>query len=83
MFESSLILQPNTGEVMRNVSTITNERARLYIAANSFWGGKKDIPGFFRVFNPHDPTNKNTYFAHVTRNMGMKRNEHMNTGMRS
>lgn len=52
-------LQPITGEVFRGASAITEEGARLDIAANGFWGGRHERAFFdVRVFNPHAPSNR-------------------------
>ena len=51
-------LQPITGEVLSHATAITDEGARLDIAANGFWGGPFERAFFdVRVFNPHAPSN--------------------------
>ena len=54
-------LQPLTGEVMSGASAITEDGARLDIAANGFWGGRFEKTFMdVRIFNPHAPSNKQT-----------------------
>ena len=48
------ILQPITGEALSGASAITEDGARLDVAANGFWGGCFDV----KVFNPHAPSNR-------------------------
>ena len=51
-------LQPLTGEALSGASAITEDGARLDIAANGFWGGRYDRAFFdVRVFNPYAPSN--------------------------
>ena len=47
-------LQPITGEALSGASAITEDGARLDVAANGFWGGRFDV----KVFNPHAPSNR-------------------------
>ena len=47
-------LQPITGEALSSASAITEDGARLDVAANGFWGGRFDV----KVFNPHAPSNR-------------------------
>ena len=47
-------LQPITGEALSGASAITEDGARLDVAANDFWGGPFDV----KVFNPHAPSNR-------------------------
>ena len=52
-------LQPITGEALSGASAITEDGARLDVAANGFWGGRFERTFFdVRVFNPHAPSNK-------------------------
>lgn len=52
-------LQPITGEVLSNATAISDDGARLDIAANGFWGGRSERAFFdVRVFNPHAPSNR-------------------------
>ena len=52
-------LQPITGEVFNHATTITEDGARLDIAANGFWGSRLERAFFdVRVFNPHVPSNQ-------------------------
>ena len=51
-------LQPLTGEHLTGASSITDDGARLDIAASGFWGGRYERAFFdVRVFNPHAPSN--------------------------
>ena len=50
-------LQPITGEALSGASAITEDGARLDVAANGFWGGRFER-AFFDVFNPHAPSNR-------------------------
>lgn len=51
-------LQPITGEALRGASALTEDGARLDIAANGFWGGCFKRAYFnVRIFNPHTPSN--------------------------
>ena len=51
-------LQPLTGEALSGASAITEDGARLDIAANGFWGGRHDRAFFdVRIFNPYAPSN--------------------------
>ena len=53
-------LQPITCEVLSNATAISDDGARLDIAANGFWGGRSERAFFdVRVFNPHAPSNDN------------------------
>ena len=47
-------LQPITGEALSGASAITEDGARLDVAANGFWGGRFDV----KVFNPRSPLNR-------------------------
>ena len=52
-------LQPVTGEILNGASAITEDGARLDIAANGFWGGRHERAYFdVRVFNPLAPSNR-------------------------
>ena len=52
-------LQPITSEVLSYATAITDDGARLDIAANGFWGGPFERAFFdVRVFNPHAPSNR-------------------------
>ena len=51
-------LQPVTGELLSGASAITDDGARLDIAASGFWGGHYECAFFdVRIFNPHVPSN--------------------------
>ena len=51
-------LQPVTGERSTGASAITDEGARLDIAASGFWGGRNECAFFdVRIFNSHAPSN--------------------------
>ena len=51
-------LQPITGELLHGASAITDDGARLDIAANEFWGDRFKRAFFdVRIFNPHAPSN--------------------------
>ena len=52
-------LQPVTGELLSGASAITDDVARLDIAASGFWGGRYERAFFdVRIFNPHAPSNR-------------------------
>ena len=52
-------LQPLTGEVLSEPSSIGQYGARLDIAASGCWGGRHERTYFdVRVFNPHAPSNR-------------------------
>ena len=53
-------LQTVTGEILSGASAITNDGARLDVAASGFWGGQHEQAlAFFdvRLFNPHASSN--------------------------
>ena len=57
-------LQPITNETLRGASAITEDGARLDIAANGFWGGRFEKAYFdVRIFNPHAPSNRQQCLA--------------------
>ena len=57
-------LQPITGEPITGASAVTEDGARLDIAANSFWGGRYERAFFdVRVFNPMAPSNRQQSLA--------------------
>ena len=57
-------LQPITGETLTGASAITEDGARLDIAANGFWGGCFERAYFdVRIFNPHAPSNRQQSLA--------------------
>ena len=61
-------LQPITGEALNGNSAITEDGARLDIAANGFWGGRHERAYFdVRVFNPHAPSNRQQNLASTYR----------------
>ena len=50
-------LQPITGEVLSNTTAVSEDGARLDIAASGFWGGRSERAFFdVRVFNPYAPS---------------------------
>ena len=52
-------LQPMTGETLNGASAITEDGARLDIAANGFWRSRYERCFFdVRVFSPHAPSNR-------------------------
>ena len=52
-------LQPLSGETMHGASSITQDGARLDIAADGFWGGRFERAFFdVKVFNPYAPSNQ-------------------------
>ncbi len=54
-------LQPLTGEMLSGASSISQDGARLDIAASGCWGGRHEKTFFdVRVFNPHAPSNRGT-----------------------
>ena len=57
-------LQPITGEALRGATAISEDGARLDIAANGFWGGRFERAYFdVRIFNPHAPSNRQQSLA--------------------
>ena len=57
-------LQP--GETLTGASAITEDGARLDIAANGFWGGGGRFEWVYfdvRIFNPHAPSNRQQCLA--------------------
>ena len=57
-------LQPVTGEAFRHRTAVTEEQARLDVAASGVWGGR--FEGIFidvRVFNPFASSNRATSLA--------------------
>ena len=57
-------LQPLSGETLNGASAITEDGARLDIAANGFWGGRYERTYFdVRVFNPLAPSNRQQSLA--------------------
>ena len=57
-------LQPLFGETLNGASAITEDGARLDIAANGFWGGRYERTYFdVRVFNPLAPSNRQQSLA--------------------
>ena len=58
------MLQPITGEVFSGASAITDDGARLDVAANAFWGGPFERAFFdIRVFNSHALSNRQSLTA--------------------
>ena len=52
-------LQPITGEALSGTSAITEDGARLDVAASGFWGGGFERAFFdMRISNPHAPSNR-------------------------
>ena len=52
-------LQPLNGETLQGASSITQNGARLDVAADGFWGSRFERAFFdVRVFNPHAPSNQ-------------------------
>ena len=52
-------LQPITGEALSGTSAITEDGARLDVAASGFWGGRFERAFFdVKIFNPHAPSNR-------------------------
>ena len=52
-------LQPLSGETLTHTTAIRDDRARLDVKANGFWGDNFHTTYFdVRVFNPHAPSNK-------------------------
>ena len=68
-------LQPITGEALSGASAITEDGARLDVAANGFWGGRFDV----KVFNPHACSIKQTTFFLLP----PKTRKHQETGLRT
>ena len=77
-------LQPITGEALTGASAITEDGARLDIAANGFWGGRFERAYFdVRIFNPHAPSNRHNALPPPTRNMREQRSEPTNNRFES
>ena len=58
------ILQPITGEVLTGASAITDNGARLNVAARGFWGGHFERAFFdVQVFNPYALSNRQSLRA--------------------
>ena len=52
-------LQPLTGEILQGASPITQDGARLDVAADDFWGSRFERAFFdVKVFNPYAPSNR-------------------------
>ena len=52
-------LQQRNGEQLTGATAIRDDGARLDIAANGFWGAKRECAFFdVRVFNPYAPSNR-------------------------
>jgi hypothetical protein len=67
-------LQPVTGEVLNGASAITDDGARLDVAANGFWGGRHERAYFdVRVFNPHTPSNRQPLAACYRKHENIKK----------
>ena len=65
---SDVCIEPNlqtiTNETLRGASAITEDGARLDIAANGFWDGCFEKAYFdVRIFNPHAPSNRQQCLA--------------------
>ena len=57
-------LQPITGNTLSGATAITEDGARLDIAANGFWGGRYERTYFdVRVFSPMAPSNRQQSLA--------------------
>ena len=62
-------LQPLTGEALRGASSITQDGARLDVAADGFWGSRFERAFFdVRVFNPYAPSNQRSSLPQCYRN---------------
>ena len=62
-------LQPLTGEALRSASSITQDGARLDVAADGFWGSRFERAFFdVRVFNPYAPSNQRSSLPQCYRN---------------
>ena len=67
-------LQPITGEALSGASAITEDGARLDVAANGFWGGPFERAFFdVRVFNPHAPSNRQSLNACYRKHENIKK----------
>ena len=67
-------LQPVTGEILNGASAITEDGARLDIAANGFWGGRHERAYFdVRVFNPLAPSNRQPLAACYRKHENIKK----------
>ena len=68
------MLQPITGEVFSGASAITEDGARVDIAANGFWGGPFECAFFdVRVFNLHAPSNRQPLTACYRKHKNIKK----------
>ena len=62
-------LQPLTRESLKGASAITQEGARLDVAADGFWGSRFERAFFdVRVFNPYAPSNRKSSLQTCYRN---------------
>ena len=62
-------LQPLNGEALQGTSSITQDGARLDVAADGFWGSRFEGAFFdVRVFNPHAPSNQRSSLQACYRN---------------
>ena len=62
-------LQPLNGEALQGTSSITQDGARLDVAADGFWGSRFERAFFdVRVFNPHPPSNQRSSLQACYRN---------------
>ena len=68
------MLQPITGEALSGASAITEDGARLDVAANGFWRGPFERAFFdVRVFNPHAPSNRQSLNACYRKHENIKK----------
>ena len=62
-------LQPLNGEALQGASSITQDGARLDVAADGFWGRRFERAFFdVRVFNPYAPSNQRSSLQACYRN---------------
>ena len=67
-------LQTLNGETLQGASSITQNGARLDVAADGFWGSRFERAFFdVRVFNPHAPSNQRSSHKPVTEATRMQR----------
>ena len=67
-------LQPLTGETLTGASAISEDGARLDIAASGFWGGRHNRAFFdVRVFNPYASSNRQPIAACYRKHENIKK----------
>ena len=73
-------LQPVTSELLSGASAITEDGARLDVAASGFWGARYERAFFdVRIFNPHAASNRQPISTCYRKHENTK-SEPMNSG---